>query len=407
MIRYRKNIACLTSDQLHDLREALAILYALPTGSTNSWQHIGGLHGQPAPAWCIHGAPGFLTWHRAYLLVLEEALRQLDPSITLPYWNWSSGPTTGVPDPCESPTYVDRNGDSVPNPLYAGPLPGGAMTDRAANIDSRSFDDLATSAQNALTNSNFAGFQSALNGAHGGVHVRVGGDMSSVPFAGFDPIFYLHHANVDRLWALWQSSHPAPLPPDEASLTLDPFLQPCSTDLYTGSDMESTTALGYGYLHYCLIVIGPILVLEPIPLDLPPWGPERLERAKLVLRASRMAPTSTEVRVFINQPDADESTRTIGNPHFAGVLGLFGMSSGRGDAGRDQSPEADPPGLERGPMVAMRGERFDVQVDITDALGRALASKEQPTLSLVPVDSEGRLAPGAVRELGRLELLVR
>jgi tyrosinase len=48
---------------------------------------------------------------------------------------------------------------------------------------------------------------------HGGIHVAVGGDingtMTNLPVAGFDPIFYLHHANVDRLIAMWQALNPS------------------------------------------------------------------------------------------------------------------------------------------------------------------------------------------------------
>lgn len=72
--------------------------------------------------------------------------------------------------------------------------------------------------------------------------MRVGGQMSGVDWAGYDPIFFLHHANVDRLWALWQSTHAVPLPATEAALALDPFTQPCSRAFFTGDDMVSTVS---------------------------------------------------------------------------------------------------------------------------------------------------------------------
>jgi tyrosinase len=49
---------------------------------------------------------------------------------------------------------------------------------------------------------------------HGGIHVAIGGTvngggtMSWLPVAAFDPTFYLHHANVDRLIAMWQALNP-------------------------------------------------------------------------------------------------------------------------------------------------------------------------------------------------------
>lgn len=406
MIRYRRNISCLTTDQLHDLREALAVLYTLPAASPHSWQYVAGLHGRPAPTWCIHGAPGFLTWHRAYLLALEEALQCLNPAVTVPYWNWSSGPTTGVPAPCASPMYVNRNGDTVPNPLFAGPLPPdvGGMTSRRPAIDTTSFADIATSAQAAATNDDFDDFQNALNSVHGSVHVRVGGNMGSVSLAGFDPIFWLHHANVDRLWAIWQSSHPGALPPVEAGLSLDPFTKPCSTAMYVGSDMESTHELGYRYLNFCLIVLGPF-TLAAIRLKVEPWWAERLRIAKLTIRASRMPDTTMELRVFVNDPDADAHTPIVDNPAYAGSLGVFGMrapGTGPRTGGKKRQD-----GSERMREMPMRGDRFDLQLDITTALKPALGRRAAPTLRLVAVDPNGKKVSAAQLDFDGIELLVR
>ena len=45
------------------------------------------------------------------------------------------------------------------------------------------------------------------NGLHGAVHVLVGGpeNMGEIPYAGNDPIFWMHHCNIDRLWASWNA----------------------------------------------------------------------------------------------------------------------------------------------------------------------------------------------------------
>jgi tyrosinase len=328
MIHYRRNINCLSTEALHDLREALAAIYALPASHKHSWMTIAGLHGSPSPAWCVHGVPGFLTWHRAYLTALDEALCCQRPNVTVPYWNWSSGATTGVPAACASPTYVNRSGDTVANPLYAGPLPpgaGAALTSRRADIATTSFGDLAATAQTAIANTDFDDFQSALNSVHGSVHGRVGGNMGSVPYAGYDPIFWLHHANVDRLWANWQAAHPVALPAVEANLELDPFNRPFSTDWMTGADVFSTDALGYRYANFCILVL-PFPLREFIEIRmLPPWVRERLASAKLVLQSARMPDQSAEVRVFVNEPRPAEAPATTANPRFAGSIGIFGM----------------------------------------------------------------------------------
>ena len=169
-IKYRRNINCLSATQLHDLREALAEMYLLPASNEDSFARLAGLHWLPPPLYCVHGSPGFLTWHRAYMDAFQSALCCINSDVVLPYWDWSSGPTTGVPPACRQPNYVHRTGNTVPNPLYSGPALGGGQTNRAANIDTRTFGDLATLAQTAMGNSNFSGFQSSLNGPHGSVH---------------------------------------------------------------------------------------------------------------------------------------------------------------------------------------------------------------------------------------------
>jgi hypothetical protein len=116
---------CLTTDELHDLREALAAMYALPASDPNSFATIASFHGGPPTAYCAHGAPGFFTWHRAYLMAFENALKVVGCHVDLPFWDWASGPTTGVPEACRSATYVNRAGATVANPLYSGPRAAG------------------------------------------------------------------------------------------------------------------------------------------------------------------------------------------------------------------------------------------------------------------------------------------
>lgn len=392
MLRYRRNINCLSSDQLHDLREALAEIYTLPADAKNGFESIAGLHGSPSPAWCIHGSPGFLTWHRAYMAVFEDALRCVKPDVALPYWNWSSGPTTGVPAACRSPTYVNRAGATVPNPLFAGPIAasaGGGTTSRRSDIDTTTFGDLATAAQSAMTNTDFDIFQSQLNGVHGSVHGRVGGNMSSVASAGFDPIFFLHHANVDRLWANWQVSNAVPLPPVEASLELDPFKKCFSDQMLRGSDVFSTDDLGYRYANFCFIVI-PWRVLEVVRIELPPdWLRERLEVARLRVVSAQMPMRSIELRFFAGRSPAssrrkgkgedgnggfDADTPTANNPAFLGSLGLFGMAL---------------PGEKMPEGMGRRGEKIDLQVDVTEPLQRFLKRSQALLLTVVPVTLDG------------------
>jgi hypothetical protein len=389
-MRYRKNINCLSTDELHDLREALAAMYALPAGDPNSFATIASFHGGPPIAYCSHGSPGFFTWHRAYLMAFENALRVLGCQVTLPYWDWSSGPSTGVPAACRLPTYVNRVGATVANPLFSGPRPGGGQTNRRADIDTTAYDDLATTAQAAMTAGTFASFQNQVNGVHGSVHVRTGGDMGSVPTAGYDPIFYLHHANVDRLWASWQTAHPGALPAGEAAFELQPFPRPYTTAWQTGSDVESTDALGYRYRRFCFL-IPPFKVWEVVKIDWPLPVRRLVESVRVVLKSHHMQPEPVEVRVFVNQPDANARTQTVGSPAFAGAAAFFGHGSPDPHGSKRVS---ETPGGHGGHSGVLRPapqagvhERFDLELDITSALNAQRA--EAVSLKLVAVDGSG------------------
>lgn len=427
-ILHRKNINCLTSGELHDLREAFAAMYQLPASNPNSFARQASFHGGPPTAYCRHGTPGFFTWHRAEMKAFEDALRAVGCHIALPFWDWSSGPTTGIPHACRHPTYVNRAGNTVPNPLFSGPRANGGMTTRSANIDTTSFADLATSVQAAMSEPSFTSFQQLINSPHGSVHGRVGGDMALIATASYDPIFYFHHANVDRIWAEWQLDHPGPLPTAEANLELPPFTRPFTTEWQRGSDVESTETLGYRYRTWC-IILPPIRIWEVIrfPLELP-FEPRR---ARLFARARRMQEQAVEIRVFVNEPEATARTRTVGNAAFAGAFGFIGMGT---------PPAVEP---ERCPECARLGhtrehphhhggeaaasepkhghghghhhhhggegfveERFDVELQLADDALRALAGEKEATLRLVAVDSDGNDLPAEKVLLDEVELAV-
>lgn len=371
-MRIRKNINCLSSNELHDLREAFAGIYQLSDSHPNSFATIAGLHGSPSPSYCIHANNGFFSWHRAYILELENALRTIHCNTTLPFWNWSSGNTVGVPIPCKDATYVNRDGATVSNPLFSGPKPasmGGGQTSRRSEIDTTAFGDLATTAQAAMTNTVWNNFVSDINSVHGSVHVRIGGDMSSVPTAGYDPIFYFHHCNIDRLWANWQYQNPITLPTSEANAVLEPFTRPYSNNWHMGIDFENTLDWDYQYRNWCIFLPPLRWPLERV-LDFPidPWVFDS-RRIGVSLSSAMMPMHSFEVRVFANDKKASEKTK-VEDRNYVGSIGVFGM----GDA----------------KMLLRKGQQFKLTLDITDQL-RTLVKKndKRASINLVPVYPQG------------------
>jgi hypothetical protein len=51
----------------------------------------------------------------------------------------------------------------------------------------------------------FRQFSEGLRGVwHNAIHGYVGGEMGDPNLAAYDPIFFPHHCNIDRIWAIWQ-----------------------------------------------------------------------------------------------------------------------------------------------------------------------------------------------------------
>lgn len=173
----------------------------------------------------MHGNPRFLPWHRIYLLRMEELLMMVDPTVCIPYWksseeqafpSWLLGFTPTV-NLMGGPHNVTRN------------IGAFAILPNAA--------DVAT----ALTNGTFNTFAPALEGIHNSGHVWVGGSMMSILTAPADPVFWMHHAEIDRLWAEWQAANPGQNPALAGpAAIMDPWTE-------TEIDTRDITALGYSY----------------------------------------------------------------------------------------------------------------------------------------------------------------
>ncbi|WP_329276684.1 tyrosinase family protein [Streptomyces sp. NBC_01451] len=188
-----------------------------------------------------HMAPSFLPWHRQFLLDLEQALQRVDPSVTLPYWDWTRDRTTaGAP---WSEDLLGGTGRPFDQRVMTGPFAydHGDWTIRESVTDGdfltrdlgRSREPLTLPTRQDLDsalddpvydvspwNSTSArGFRNRLEGwgsgrgpaswrNHNRVHRWVGGHMVGGASVN-DPVFWLHHAFVDLCWSRWQQRHGA------------------------------------------------------------------------------------------------------------------------------------------------------------------------------------------------------
>lgn len=251
-VTVRKNISSFSAAEITALRAGVAAMKALPVTDKTSWQYQAAIHGTTLPAagkplWntCTHSpspdAVFFLSWHRMYLYFFERILRAKsgDPNLTLPYWDYQT--SAAIPSPYRTPA-------NATNSLY--------HASRAASMNGGGSlpASISTSINNALNNVNYMTFQSALEGPHGSVHGAIGGaggDMSAVNKAALDPVFWLHHTNIDRLWEAWLRKCGGRTNPTDATWlnkTYSFIDETGATVNMTGSQVVSTaSSLGYRY----------------------------------------------------------------------------------------------------------------------------------------------------------------
>lgn len=232
---------------------------------------------------CEHGTDQFLTWHRMYLYYFEKVLQAAsgDPKLRLPYWDYE---TNGhLPKAYRDKTYV-LNGQTVPNPLYV------ANRQAQLNAGTAALTPAVVSTAGAMPKTSYSPFNDALQDTpHGSVHCATGvndcptGYMGYVPSAGNDPIFYSHHANIDRLYECWLQVNPSHRLPTGSILTASFSFIDGTGALVTKTvgSMLTTQQLHYGYTAGggCPLRRIPFPILRGVqPRIVPLVGPTQLAR---------------------------------------------------------------------------------------------------------------------------------
>ena len=249
-LRYRRSVAALSPQQLQLLRDGFRAVQAI--GDDRGYAHWAGIHGLPLPAYCdiAHGTPFFLPWHRAYLYRFERAIRDQVPNAMLAWWDWRT--PAGQPGRIPNALTAARGPDGRANSLRRAAVPrlaiqqGGQLGRRLGSPTKRTpsvVDPLPTPEQIAdlLDIDDFATFSEELDSIHGSVHMWIGGHMGQIAYSSYDPIFWHHHAMIDRIWRMWQNKHNAAGPPQSIwTQALPPFGMTVQQTL-------SVTRLGYDY----------------------------------------------------------------------------------------------------------------------------------------------------------------
>ncbi|CAN9189060.1 unnamed protein product [Alternaria alternata] len=196
----------------------------------------------------VHTVGVFLPWHRYAIWIFESVLRsECNYTGAQPYWDWTlDNASTGNGSILTSPVLEAFGGNGVEpsgciqrgpfsgnDSLNIGPVESMAQNPRcltrAVDVDmferGANWDEVyppTMQANNYYQLQNFIDGLSFVDEAdkiptsaginpHGLGHMGVGGDIRDIYSSPNDPLFWLHHTQLDYMWALWQSRDPARL----------------------------------------------------------------------------------------------------------------------------------------------------------------------------------------------------
>lgn len=293
------------SAAMADLRSAISAMLALPPDDPRNWYRQAMIHVLDCP----HGNAWFFPWHRGYLYWFERIARKLihNQGFVLSYWDWTHASDmpaaffrgdlldTQFPGFIHDFPTFDRMfrgpmerfwGSLTPNRLRQLQLRGmanfemfwavihvyfGPGTKRLVSAANRQLTGPTLEAVshpslvNALAPMGFNEFGGSLVSHHSDmsgvpgmvesqphnlVHDAVGGYMGDF-LAGCDPVFWLHHANVDRLWDVWMERQGLVAQDGPPAWRNEPFLFFCDEEGRAiegvAGDYVNSSALGYRF----------------------------------------------------------------------------------------------------------------------------------------------------------------
>ena len=413
-----------------------------PLSNSSSWQYQAAVHGlantppPPGAPWneCQHASWYFTAWHRMYLYQFEEIVRTAVVALggpqewALPYWNYERSAQARKIPPAFTATKLP---DGSPNPLRvtnrrSAVNTGTAMPAAFASSTAAMADDHFITPVDG-TAGGFGGprteFHHGFDGSKGDlelqphdiVHGWVAGLMNNPDTAALDPIFWLHHANIDRLWEAWRITGGAN-PTDSTWLKKKFTLRDksgASVQMVVGKVVDTTT-LNYTYDQ---LPAAPAVAAvaaarkEPTPMartvktiaqhsesvqvgrdgasadlavgPLPPLPAAAVagEESRYYLRLADITGVNNPdiiYGVYVNLPDnPDDATR---EKHRVGLVSFFGIEHTTSAGSKDPQP-------------------LSYSFDITDTVGAQAAEDKLDRLrvSLLPMEgTEEAPGPAAV-----------
>lgn len=209
----RRNVAHVSEAERHRLIEAFIALDTTkiyPDG-VSFWDKQEEIHKSAhAGGQDVHSGPGFLPWHRELVNRLEALLREVDPQLSLHYWDWTTDPTSASGVNLFTGDFMGSpHGDAGPPLQNFESTEGGGHTVIWRDLSPGSppvpaDTSVVTNGDNTPELDQFLQMNTALQGAHNTAHGYIGGSIGQQHFSFHDPFVFLLHSNADRLLALWQ-----------------------------------------------------------------------------------------------------------------------------------------------------------------------------------------------------------
>ena len=397
-------------------------MQARPLDDPRSWRYQAAVHGydratdplvhqsdrlpaDQSAVWnqCQHNSWFFLPWHRGYVAYFEQIVRAEIVALggpdewALPYWNYSEDQPDAhlvrsefrephLPDGSENALAKARRGRTQQAARH-----GAATGNFGLDADDVDLTCLRTDVFDSPPEGGSSSFGEPQTGfnhdggsaigdleavPHGSVHVGIGGWMGAFETAALDPLFWLHHANVDRLWEVWLNRPSSGKNPHEAAwLSEIAFpLHDARGNLvkFTASEVVDTSRAPLSYVYDN--VADPTIVALAGLAEEDAAGEDVVERRRKAARNATLIGASdqpvalsgrakgqvtiddrargaalavdddarlflnlenvvgsanaTAYKVYVNAPDHVES----GREHYAGLLPTFGVAEASGKA---------------------------------------------------------------------------
>lgn len=344
-----------------ELNSLLKAFIELKKAQQDDFNQIAGLHGKPNPSNCPHHLPHFLPWHRLFVTDLENRLNLFSSEeISLPFWDWTSQSaiSNGIPL-VFTLEKIEIDGVEMDNPLHSTLI--NDLERRTSRNPGNSSDLTYLSQQvgTAISRKKFSEFTNDIETPHDWFHGWVGGNMGSVAYAAFDPIFWFHHCNVDRQWAVWQLLNGnGSMPESLLNETLAIYEK-------TIKETLSTDELGFTYEEPENLVVE---IFQPQTMSIDDLFFKNIELPKpkkeILLSGLKMTKETFELRIFA---DIDATSESPKEGRFISSIVLLGMDGAMNPNG-------------------FMGT-FTRSIDITNSFPEIKSVKE---IKIVPVDLNGK-----------------